>query len=591
MNNGHAALRSCLTAAIVVTTLQASAPLPFSPSDRIDSELQAAFAEQEEVTYLVVMKEQGAAAGVAANVTDRDTRGWMVYRALKDAADRSQAPLLAVLAGERAAGRVRQVRSFFSVNAIAVVARALPPAAITNDPAVDYIVPSRVITVPLVQPGVTEAQVDAVEWNIAKIRAPDVWASGFRGQGIVVAHIDTGARFDHPALVGKYRGNQGGGVFNHNYNWFDPAHGCGNPSVAPCDLNGHGTHTMGTMVGDDGLGNRIGMAPDARWIACDALPSGSGTEANLIACGDWMLAPTDLNGQNPDPTRRPDVVNNSWGNPLGGQTFYQLVLQNWRAAGIFPAFSNGNTGPACISSTSPGDNPEAFSAAPTDIDDRIPTFSSRGPSALSGIIKPDVSAPGVNIRSSVQTGGYMALNGASMASAHVAGLVALLWSKFPNLRGDIPGTESVIRPAALKFNSGGCGIGPEDVPNNQYGWGRIDAFRALQAFPIHVDRSVYRPGHTLNVSVSLMNRLPAPQSVDLYIGAQGPSGTAVLLAMFTTTMAANQKTLNVPLFSRTWTLTDPVGAYTFYSLMTAHGASPANPANWLSFDAAPTSKL
>ena len=173
----------------------------------------------------------------------------------------------------------------------------------------------------------------------------------------------------------------------------------------------------------------------------------------------------------------------------------------------------------------------------------------------------------------------------------MSGVVALLWSKFPNLRGDIPGTESMIRPAALMINSGGCGIGPEDNPNNHYGWGRLDAFRAVQAFPIHLDRSVYRPGHTLNVSVSLVNRLPAPQSVDLYVGAQGPSGPAVLLAMSTTTMAANQKMLNVPLFSRTWTLTDPVGPYTFFSIMTAHGASPANPANWLSFDAEATSKI
>ncbi|HET7697624.1 MAG TPA: S8 family serine peptidase [Vicinamibacterales bacterium] len=584
------ALGSCLAAAIVVTTVQASSGPRVRPADGIGAGLQAAFAAQEEVTYLIVMKEQGVAAGAADSALDRDTRGWMVYRALKDAADRSQAPVLALLAGERAAGRVRQVRPFFSVNAIAVVARALPPAAIANHPAVDYIVPSSVITVPPLEQGTAAAQVNAIEWNIAKVRAPEVWASGFRGQGIVVAHIDTGARFDHPALVGKYRGNQGNGAFDHNYNWFDPPHGCGNPSLAPCDLNGHGTATMGTMLGDDGAGNQIGMAPDARWIACDALPSGSGTTVSLIACGDWMLAPTDLSGQNPDPARRPDVINNSWGNS-GGDTFFQTILQNWRTAGIFPAFANGNNGPTCLSSGSPGDNPEAFSAGATDINDALASFSARGPSTLSFGIKPDVSAPGVNIRSSARTGGYGAFTGTSMASPHVAGLVALLWSKFPNLRGDVAGTESMIRPAALMINAGGCGIGPEDQPNNLYGWGRIDARRAVQAFPIHTDRSVYRPGHTLTVSVSLLNRLPAPQSVDLYVGVQGPSGPAVLISMFTTTMAANQKTLNVPLFNHTWTLIDPAGPYTFFSIMTARGVSPANPANWLSVDAAPVTKF
>ena len=143
---------------------------------------------------------------------------------------------------------------------------------------------------------------------MANINADDVWNEfGVTGEGITVANIDTGVQYDHPALVGKYRGNNGDGTFDHNYNWFNAAGSC---STAPCDTNGHGTHTMGTMLGDDGAANQIGVAPGAKWIAANGCcPS----DAALISSGQWMLAPTDLDGENPDTTKRPNIVNNSWG--------------------------------------------------------------------------------------------------------------------------------------------------------------------------------------------------------------------------------------------------------------------------------------
>ena len=139
-----------------------------------------------------------------------------------------------------------------------------------------------------------------MEWGIDRIRADQVWSTfGVRGEGITVANIDTGVEFTHPALVGKYRGNTGGGTFNHNYNWFDPSNVCGNPSLAPCDNNNHGTHTMGTMVGDDGGANQIGVAPGARWIAAKGCETNNCSDAALLASGQWILAPTDLSGSEP----------------------------------------------------------------------------------------------------------------------------------------------------------------------------------------------------------------------------------------------------------------------------------------------------
>lgn len=134
-------------------------------------------------------------------------------------------------------------------------------------PEVRRIAADRSIALPEPIPAPEESQVNAVEWNIDRINAPAVWSTfGDTGEGIVVANIDSGVQFDQPALAGQYRGNLWGGNFDQNYNWFDPSNICGNPSMEPCDNNGHGTHTMGTIVGDDGGANQIGVAPGARFI-------------------------------------------------------------------------------------------------------------------------------------------------------------------------------------------------------------------------------------------------------------------------------------------------------------------------------------
>src|SRR5262249_38771488 len=156
-----------------------------------------------------------------------------------------------------------------------------------------------VLSMPEPIAGTQQARIQNVEWNIAKVRAPEVWARGITGQGIVVASLDTGVEFTHPALVDHYRGSQGGGAFDHNYSWWDATATC--PSPQPCDDNQHGTHTTGTMVGGDGGANQIGMAPGAKWIACKAITGGGlGIVFDFLECGDWILAPWDLNHQNPN---------------------------------------------------------------------------------------------------------------------------------------------------------------------------------------------------------------------------------------------------------------------------------------------------
>jgi subtilisin family serine protease len=454
----------------------------FPGQAKVDAALLAALAQGGEASYLVYLQEHAALAGAEA-ITDRDARGQFVYQALKAVADRTQAPLLAHLAAEAQAGRVKEVKSFFSVNALGVTSTEPPLRGLAAFPEVARIISAPVVRIPEPLPGVEEPKVAGVEWNIAQIHAPTVWDTGVFGQGIVVANIDTGVQFTHPALVNQYRGNQGDGIFDHNYNWWDPSQICGNPSTAPCDNNGHGSHTMGIMVGDDGGANQIGVAPQAQWFACKGCETNFCSSFALLECGDFILAPWDLNKANSDVSKRPHVVNNSWGD-RGGSSWYQGVVQSWRAAGIFPAFANGNAGPSCNTSLSPGDYPDSFSSGATDSKNTIAPFSSRGPSAF-GVTKPDVAAPGMNVRSSVPTNRYASFSGTSMASPHTAGTVALLWAAAPALSRDIATTEDrLLLTATALLTTQGCGGDfPNSHPNNVFGWGLVDAFAVADTTP------------------------------------------------------------------------------------------------------------
>ncbi|NJN54848.1 MAG: S8 family serine peptidase [Anaerolineae bacterium] len=205
---------------------------------------------------------------------------------------------------------------------------------------------------------------EAIEWNIDLVNAPDVWALGVTGAGAVIGGQDTGYDWDHPGLINAYRG-WNGSTADHNYNWHDSIHSgggvCGANSAEPCDDHGHGTHTMGTMVGNDmaptnpswpaGATNAVGMAPGAKWIGCRNMNVGNGTPATYAECYQWFIAPTDLNGQNPNPALAPHVINNSWGCPAseGCTQGDELlaVVQNVVAAGIVTVHSAGNEGSAC----------------------------------------------------------------------------------------------------------------------------------------------------------------------------------------------------------------------------------------------------
>ncbi len=344
------------------------------------------------------------------------------------------------------------------------------------------------------------------EWGIQKIEADSVWQLGFKGEGVVIAGQDTGYDFDNALILPKYRGYSEGNI-DHNHNWHDaireinPLHQdsiidehtnpCGLDSAIPCDDHGHGTHTMGTMVGEDEE-NKIGVAPEASWIACRNMERGYGTPSTYLECFEFFLAPTDLTGANPNPSLAPHVINNSWGcPPMEGcnmENFYVLeeAVNNLVAAGTVVVASAGNNGASNCGSVS---NPAAifeqsFTIGSTRDNDTISGFSSIGPVMVDSSyrIKPDVAAPGQNVRSIYLNDEFRTWSGTSMAGPHVAGAVALIINANPSLAGNVDEIRNILKASAvpLIWEIDCDGVSADVIPNIVYGNGRIDVYEAVQ---------------------------------------------------------------------------------------------------------------
>ncbi len=323
---------------------------------------------------------------------------------------------------------------------------------------------------------------DAIEWNILKIKADSCWYAGYYGQNIIVGHVDTGVMTTHAALTGKWLSPY----------WIDGVNG----QSTPYDDHSHGTHTMGTICGGDGPGsftNDIGVAYGLRFIPTKAFnSSGSGQYTWIDTCMHYLA---NLKAGGVDIR----AIGNSWGSSSGSELHYWTTVLNWKTLGVFPVFSNGNSGPGAGTVGAPGSYPLSCGVGATNSSDAIASFSSRGPApninpindptywyySTWNLLKPDVSAPGVSIRSSLNNGSYGSMDGTSMASPHVTGGAAVLLSKNPSLTPT--DLYNLFRNYCDQPSGGGT------YPNNNYGWGRINLYRSLQNVP-----SGNAPNVTLN---------------------------------------------------------------------------------------------
>src|SRR6266542_730812 len=407
-------------------------------------------ANGQQAEFFVVLTVQ-ADLSHAATLQTKAEKGRYVYNSLLNQSQTTQGPILQWL-GDRGL----EYHSFYIVNAILVKGTREIAQALAARPDVARIEGNPHIQNRLPQPSPSaEAppylqRPATIEPGINYTHAPQVWALGYTGQDIVVASADTGVRWTHNALKPHYRGWNGVAA-DHDYNWHDSIHDgaanpCGFDSPFPCDDSAHGSHTTGTMVGDDGMGNQIGMAPGAKWIGCRNMNQGDGTPARYIECMQWFLAPCRIGGGDCDPTKAPDITNNSWHCPPSEGCSWdtlQAAVETQAAAGIMMVSAAQNAGPAC----STVENPPGIYAATYTAgalvtgSDTIASFSSRGPVIAdgSGRIKPDISAPGTNTRSSTNASdsSYSNFSGTSMATPHIAGAMALLWSAIPSLQNQI----------------------------------------------------------------------------------------------------------------------------------------------------------
>jgi hypothetical protein len=423
----------------------------------------------------VILKDQADVTN-AAQISDYNQRREYVYSTLVDHANTTQANL------RQSFDRMGLTYTpYYLVNAIQVNGGPLLRLWLLTRPEVD-----RVLNNPWLRPlptlppsGIGNLPApNSLPWNLSLVGADRVWNElGVSGQGIVIGQSDSGVQFDHPELASSYRGTDG----DNNYNWFDPWYG----TTQPTDINGHGTHTLGII-----LGQHTGVAPGATWYACTNLARPLGNPALYLDCMQFMLAPFPQNG-NPlkdgEPTLGAYVINNSWGCPeMEGcdpnSLLYAVI--NMRAAGIFVVASAGNDGPFCASlNTPPALYQDAFSVGAIDSGGQLAFFSSIGPVTADGSnrIKPDIVAPGVDVISSTPGNTYASYSGTSMAGPHVVGVVALMWSANPGLIGDIDRTEEIIIQTAKPYTGTlpNC-PGATAVPSTAIGYGIIDAYNAVR---------------------------------------------------------------------------------------------------------------
>jgi bacillopeptidase F len=360
----------------------------------------------DEVSFIVRFSERVNLDSFPGTGQGRGVHLAALIHALHQQAEISQGPAVEVL--QR--GGARHLVQLWAINALAATAAGDVVQQLSVLPGIKSITLDATFAAP--EPIVSSTATP--EWNLDAVRAPEFWALGYTGSGIVVAGMDTGVDVNHQDLASRWRGGSN--------SWFDP----NGEHATPHDSSGHGTQTMGLIVGGDGGGTAIGMAPGAQWAAVKIFNDAGIASVSGIHQGfQWLLDPDG----DPATNDAPDVVNNSWGFPdLVDQCYveFETDIELLKAASIAVVFSAGNKGPTAATSVSPANNPQGFATGAVDSGLNIASTSSRGPSACDATTYPEVVAPGVNVRTADLTAGgvvpnsYVSVSGTSAAAPHIS---------------------------------------------------------------------------------------------------------------------------------------------------------------------------
>ena len=469
-----------LAITVILGALAAGAAAAGTLAPGLEAQLQTA-QEHELIKCLVVLKGQPDVIGLDKSMVGqgiaRKERHRVVVQSLQDAATSSQRDLVAALTADKAAGQIAGFVPHWIINGIVLTATPARIREIALRDDVEVIEPD-LVPEPIepVETKVVEgapADKGFVTPGLAAINAPRVWHElGINGAGTIIAGLDSGVDVTHPALGPRWRGH----VAPASQCWFNPT---GSGSVtAPFDGYGHGTHTMGTMTGAS-PSDTVGVAPGARWIATNAIATGTGLDNQVIQAFEWLADPDGNPNTSADV---PDVVQNSWGVAAGNgylacDTRWYDVIDNCEAAGVVTIWSAGNEGPGPSSLRSPPNRASTFTSnfsvgsTRTTYPYLISGFSSRGPSQCGGpyAMKPEVTAPGQDILSTYPGNQYAYISGTSMAGPHVAGVVALMRQAKPDL--DVDTIKQILMETSRDL-----GLPGED---NDYGHGIIDAYAAV----------------------------------------------------------------------------------------------------------------
>jgi serine protease AprX len=420
-------------------------------SDKISASLSSKITkipETEQIPVIIMLSDQNIAFKTAAG---------------KSQIENNQKDLIKYLESEKSKNHVQKIKSIKIINAVA--ARVTPGvlASLAGRPDVRKIELDEVVSIvehaetssEKIEAATTQQiKVSTNAWGVDKIEAPAVWQRGITGKGITVAVVDTGIDATHPDLNDLDD--------NPNTNdpkivgWIDYV----NSRSSPYDDHGHGTHVSGTISGTGANGVQTGVAPGTKLIEAKVFDGyGSGYLSDCILGFEWAVA------------NNARIISFSGGSSAHSSAF-TTTINNVVTAGIVPVIAAGNNGEYGSGSiTCPGDELNSCTVGATDSSDVVAYFSGRGPVTLDGqtYIKPDVSAPGVDVTSTLPGGGYADWSGTSMATPHVSGAAALILEKSPTMK-----------PSAVKqkLESTAVDLGSARK-DNDYGSGRIDAYDAV----------------------------------------------------------------------------------------------------------------